>query len=258
MGIPGTTRAKLAEHLSFLGVQKGMKLAVHARLLSFGRIEGGLETVFGALCDAVGEEGTLTFPTYTFYLDAQTVYDPAITPSQEVGLLPEYVRQKEGVHRTLCPMHGHAVFGPASEIVLAADYTRSLGPSSSFAAMNKAGFHLLLLGCTFLEGATYLHHIEAEAGVPYREWLALRRLVRFDDGTDSEIILHHYGLPAGNIYRKNFSVAERQMTLSSAMRSVAVAGRFSHFMHLKDLHGVVAELLSINPYALVVGPDNAS
>ena len=249
------TRAGLAQHLDALGVRSGMHVAVHSRLLSFGRIEGGLATVYAALCDAVGPEGTVVVPTYTFYLGAGDLYDPATTPSREVGALPEYVRTQPAVLRTLCPMHSHAATGARVAVLAEADPERSLGEGSSFAAMQADGFHLLLLGCTFLEGATFLHQVEASVGVPYRTWLHLPRRVLRPDGTEQHLDLRHYGMERDTRLQKNFAVAERAMAAQpGTMSSVAVGGRSSHLMALGTLYEVVAGLLAADPFALMVDP----
>ena len=65
MAIPITTSDDLLTQLRSLGVVAGDRLVVHARLISFGQIEGGAATVFAALMEAIGPQGTLVVPTYT-------------------------------------------------------------------------------------------------------------------------------------------------------------------------------------------------
>ena len=83
--LPVTKAPDLAAHLAALGVKTGDHLSVHARLLSFGLIDGGAETVFAALTRAVGPSGTIVMPSYT--LARGTIYDPRTTPSQTVGAI---------------------------------------------------------------------------------------------------------------------------------------------------------------------------
>ena len=40
-----------------------MDVAIHSRLISFGRIEGGVSTVYEAIVDVIGPKGTIVFPT---------------------------------------------------------------------------------------------------------------------------------------------------------------------------------------------------
>ena len=86
------------------------------KLLSFGRINGGVESVFKALQQVVGDKGTLVFPTYTLNLSSEDVYNPDTTPSYGMGALSEYVRKIPGVLRSNCPMHNHCALGPLAEI----------------------------------------------------------------------------------------------------------------------------------------------
>jgi aminoglycoside N3'-acetyltransferase len=252
------TRQDFEAHLEAVGLHRGMKLAVHSRLITFGRIEGGVVTVYEALRRFIGEEGTIVLPTYTFYLDADTPYDPALTPSREVGALAEYGRQRPGMRRTLCPMHGHAVCGPASQHLLDADISHSLGEGSAFEAMHEAGFHLLLLGCTFLEGATFVHHVEATAGVPYREWLDLHRVVKDFNGSLRRIKLQHFGLPTDSNWEKDFWAVEPEMTRRKSLTTAPINGRASHLMKLADLHDAVSQLIADDPYVLVKPGERAN
>ena len=48
-------------------------------------------------------------------------------------------------------------------------------------------------GAAFSEGATFLHHLEAVAGVPYRKWVTLPRAVVGDDGAVGTRDVQYYG-----------------------------------------------------------------
>ena len=228
-----------------------MSVSVHSRLLSFGIIEGGAKTVFDALMDVVGPTGTVIFPTYTFYLDSEAIYDPSITESREVGALSEYARIQPTMQRTLCPMHGHSISGPNSQLILNGDFTRSLGEYSAFDEMHKGGFYLLLLGCNFIEGGTFVHHVEASVGVPYRTWVNLKRKIRFSDGEVKDIILRHYAMSLDTYLIKNFSKVETDMKKIMSTVQVPRSNRFSYFMKLENLYECVSNILSIDSSSLV-------
>ncbi|MBM3506209.1 MAG: AAC(3) family N-acetyltransferase [Alphaproteobacteria bacterium] len=226
-----------------------MHLAVHSRLLTFGRVAGGVATVFDVLKDAVGESGTLVFPTYTTRLGPDEAFDPMTTPSQMMGALPEYARRQPGVGRSSCPMHSHAAVGARARVVLEADETVSLGAGSSFEAMSGAGFQVLLLGCSFQEGATFVHHVEALVGVPYRRWLALPRKVRGGDGTVRDLTLRYYGrnddAPAND-----FTPVERRAEAEGGARRVAVNARSSFLFACTSVERLVRSMLAIDSFAL--------
>ena len=81
--------------------------------------------------------------------------------------------------RNHCPLHSHAAEGSRSYIFENCDPSRSFGRGTDFDALYKNDFHYLLLGCSFNDGATYLHHIETLAEAPYRQWMTFpRRILR--------------------------------------------------------------------------------
>ena len=45
------------------GIKKGDILLVHSSFKSMGEVDGGAETVVSGFLDAIGDEGTLVFPT---------------------------------------------------------------------------------------------------------------------------------------------------------------------------------------------------
>lgn len=241
----------LDAHLSTLGVKRGMRIVVHSSLISFGRINGGEAAVYDALRRAVGDEGTIAVPTYTFHLGPDDVFDPTTTPSRGFGALSEWVRRLPAARRGRCPIHGYAAVGPASDLVADADETKSLGTGSSFDATYRAGFHLLLLGCSFQQGATFAHHVEALVGVPYREWLKLPRQIREADGDVREITVDYYGRMQCTPWQPSLHALQgTMMTLGLAQEAPAHYGR-SYFMALDDLHRTTSALLTEDPLALV-------
>jgi len=48
-----------------LRLKEGDMVGVHSSLSSFGYVEGGVDAVFDALLEVVGEEGTVVMPTYS-------------------------------------------------------------------------------------------------------------------------------------------------------------------------------------------------
>ena len=68
MRSPLVTKADLICDLKDLGVRQGMVLLVHSSLSAIGWMPGGEQTVLEALCDTLGESGTLVMPTQSWQL----------------------------------------------------------------------------------------------------------------------------------------------------------------------------------------------
>jgi aminoglycoside N3'-acetyltransferase len=152
----------------------------------------------------------------------------------------------------MSPLHSHAVMGTRAAAVLAADWRTSFGPGSSFAAMEAAGFHLLLLGCTLHEGGTFVHHVEATEGVPYRDWIDLSRQVVLEkSGPADTVSVRYYARKPELNFANDLHGAEMAALNAYGTRRVAIGNRHSLLVPLTSLHRSIAGLLNDDPYALV-------
>jgi aminoglycoside N3'-acetyltransferase len=247
-----TTDAEgLDSHFRELGLRPGMNLVVHSRLVSFGRIPGEAASVYNALRRAIGAEGTIVVPTYTLDLDDASPFDPAKTPSRGVGALAEFVRALPEARRSLCPMHSHAGVGPTATVIAGSASYLSFGAGSAFECMRNNGFMLLLLGCGFHDGASYVHQVEAEFGVPYREWVELRRKVVGEDAVARDVRFQYYGRrPDAGVELDLHPLEALALEANLVASADAPYGR-SFAIPLEQLHGLVAGGLRADPYFLV-------
>lgn len=242
----------LADHLASLGLREADDVVVHSRLLSFGLIDGGVATIYQTLRHAIGPDGTIAVPTYTTHLKAHDVFDPAATPSHGVGALPEFVRTLPTAVRSACPMHSHAAVGPQAGMLHASNPSFSFGGGSDFAQFRAHGFKLLLLGCTFHEGATYIHHVEASVGVPYRQWLHLDRQMRAGDGAITSMRLSYYGKTEARVHNHLHAVEDRVAAERLGTFSAVPGGqRQSCLIPLEALDDCVRAMLQADPWCLV-------
>lgn len=250
MPLPVTTCDSLIEHLRSLGVDRGMKIVVHSRLLSFGQIEGGEATVYQALRQVVGEEGTIAVPTFTLWLEEGAVYDRFSTPSQRLGPFPEYVRGLPGAVRSRCPMHNFAAVGPDAGVLEWSDGIVSLGEGSDFEAFHRADFQLLFLGCNFKDAATYTMHVEALLQVPFRQWLDLPRLVAGPNGEAAPVICKYYGRKSMDVREDLQVIEDHMMATGDVARRPCPLGH-SHLMSITNFQRHVMKLLEDDPQATI-------
>ena len=163
------TVASLTRALQQLGVRRAGILLVHASLSSIGWVCGGETAVVEALLRVLGPEGTLVVPTMTplnrdpagwrpsvpeaWWPEIRRslpAFDPAVTPSQEMGRVAEHVRCRPGALRSDHPQVSFAGLGPsAAAMVHDHDWTCHLGERSPLARLEQAGAEVLLLGVGF-------------------------------------------------------------------------------------------------------------
>jgi aminoglycoside 3-N-acetyltransferase len=174
------TRQSLAQELLRIGLH-GQTVLVHTRLSSLGWVCGGAVALIQALMDAAGPQGTLMMPAHSGDLsdpakwcnppvppawqqtirDTMPAYDPRITPTRGIGVVPELFRTFPGVRRSAHPAVSFCAWGAHSDQLTdghALDL--SLGEGSPLARLYELDGWVLLLGsdyghCTSLHLAEY-------------------------------------------------------------------------------------------------------
>ncbi len=131
------TVSSLTDDLKQLGVKRGDMIIVHSALSSLGWVCGGAQAVVEALIKTVGEEGTLIMPAqspdwsdpeewcepeipqewWSIIKKEMPAFDPAVTPTQEMGAVAEYFRTYPGVIRSSHPLESFCAWGKHKEFV---------------------------------------------------------------------------------------------------------------------------------------------
>ena len=159
------------EHFSNLGIKKNNKVVVYSNLSKFGLYEKNLPAiVLQSLKKILGKKGTIIMPFYNLEEDSNIILNKKkINFSRFTGsLVKEFIKEKN-IIRSKSLIHNHIGIGAHSKILNFSNEQTSLGKKSDFEYMKNSNFKLLLIGANFLEGGTYLHHLEAVAEVPYRK-----------------------------------------------------------------------------------------
>lgn len=162
------TVAQCVADLQKLGIGQGNAVFMHSSYKSLGGIENGPAGLFTALETALGAEGTLILPAFSY--DTVSFDQPDFfvesTPSC-VGFLPEYFR-KTGVRRSLHATHSCCAKGAKAGELLAEhelDLT-PVGSHSPIAKLPKIGGKILFLGCS-ADHNTAMHGVEELVVPPY-------------------------------------------------------------------------------------------
>ena len=159
--MPG--REDLAADLARLGTSAGDAVVVHSSLRAIGHVDGGAAAVVAALLDALGDDGVLVAPTFTYWTRR---FDPA-ADSGLTGRVAETVRTWPGAVRSRHPTHSVAAIGrDAAALVSGHELTGGLGRGSPLDRLAERDGSVLLIGVGHVANST-IHVGEAHAGVPY-------------------------------------------------------------------------------------------
>ena len=158
------TVAELEAQLLGLGVRSGGILLVHTSFRKVRPVAKGPLGLIRALERALGPEGTLVMPTMT---DGESVFDPASTPTHDMGITAESFWRQPGVQRSTHPGGSFAAAGPLAEHICAPQpLAPPHGVNSPPGRVHELGGQVLLLGVSHSE-CTMLHVAEDIAKVPY-------------------------------------------------------------------------------------------
>lgn len=158
------SRMQVVGQLRALGVREGGVLLVHTSFRAVRPVAGGPLGLIAALQEAIGPAGTLVMPTMT---DGESVFDPATTPTVDMGITAELFWRQPGVLRSTHPGGSFAAAGPhAASICAPQPLSPPHGPDSPVGRVHDLDGQVLLLGVGHSESTT-LHLAEAIAGVPY-------------------------------------------------------------------------------------------
>ena len=119
------TRERLVQDLLNLGVESGDILFIHSSFKSLGPVEGGAETVVGALEDAVGPEGLVLMPSFNLVeMDKRAEIWNIETTLSTVGWLTEFFWQMPGTYRSDHYSHSAAARGKGARAFVADHLSR--------------------------------------------------------------------------------------------------------------------------------------
>lgn len=201
----------LAEQFAACGLTRGQTVLMHSSMKRLGVwVVGGPVAVIQALLRVLGPEGTLMMPTHTTdntepsrwgnppvppmwwpIIRAESpAYDPAITPTRQMGIIPELFRTWPGVLRSDHPIGSFAALGANAPFLIAGHALPNMfGETSPIARLYDLDGHVLLLGVGH-DNNTSLHLAEYRASWPsktkIKEGAAVlvngeRRWLTFDD-----------------------------------------------------------------------------
>ena len=135
------TISTLINDLRLLGIKEGMTLLVHSSLRSIGWVCGGAVSVILALEEVLTENGTLVMPAHSGDLsdpknwknppvpqswweiirNEMPVFDKDLTPTREMGTIPEVFRKQKTVIRSSHQCSSFAAWGKNKHYIVQDD-----------------------------------------------------------------------------------------------------------------------------------------
>lgn len=233
-------RGALVRQLRELGVRAGGVLLVHTSFRAVRPVEGGPLGLVGALRDALGPAGTLVMPAMT---DGESAFDPASTPTCDMGITAELFWRQPGVVRSGHPGGSFAAVGPHAEAICAPQPLEPPhGPESPVGRVHDLDGQVLLLGVTHGESTT-VHLAEALAAVPYR---VAHPCVVVDGGVARTVMIHEPDHCCAG-----FEQLDTWLTARGLQRAGRVGNARSRIARARDVVAVARAALAEDPLVLL-------
>ena len=131
-------------------------------------IDAALHALTDAFQNAVGKNGTLLFPVFSWSWCRGNGFDIRTTRG-EVGALQNWVlANRRDFVRTRHPIYSFMVWGKDADLLRAMDNQDSWSHASPFCYLHQHGAKHLLFNIEPYQALTFMHYIEQELDVPYR------------------------------------------------------------------------------------------
>lgn len=162
----------VTDALFSIGVRPGSIVLVHPDAIVAAQFppmpnEQRLDLLIEAIETAIGDDGTLVMPAFSYSFTKGEPFDICNTPSA-VGMVTERFRTRPGTRRTSDPIFSFASRGPLAQELCAIPVKECFGAESGFAALHRLNAHIIDLGCSLSRGGTFVHYVETAHGVDYR------------------------------------------------------------------------------------------
>ena len=192
---------------------------------------------------AVGEEGTLALPVFSFDFSNNSFYDYRRTKGT-TGTLGNTAMLKCGYVRTSHPMHSFAVWGADVEELAGMENIHSFGPDSPFEYFRRNNVKQIMLGTDYEHAMTFVHYVETACNVPYRFAKTFTGIYVGPDGKESERSFEYAArrLDVGTVERFN-RIGEilEEKGISRKISSGEIPDYLSHITMLGDSYPVIED-----------------
>lgn len=161
---------KMYDYPKYMNIEKGDIVFISSdtkRMLydaMRNKIPLKLDDFIDGLIDAVGDDGTVIFPTYNWGFCRGEEFDYNITPC-ETGVLGELALKHSGFQRTKHPIYSFAVYGYYREKLVSMNNSDSFGIDSPFAFFRRMNVNNYVIDVSLKHSFTFVHFAEEQSGV---------------------------------------------------------------------------------------------
>lgn len=247
---PSNTARLIADELLETGLRPGAVILVHSSLSRLGWVEGGPGTVIAGLRLALGAQGTLLLPAFSYASvgDDNPFFDVRTTPSC-VGAIPEWFRQQPGVIRSVHPTHSVCGAGRLAAPICGEHHldTTPVGAHSPLRRVYDFFGQVIFLGCGMAPN-TSMHGVEELAKPPYLFRGYIQYQVILADGSHTTLMHRHHDFRG---WRQRYDRLQNLLVMGRDLHIGRVLEGTVHIVEARALWDTALTAYRANPFAFV-------
>lgn len=239
------TKVGLAEGFRRVGVQKGDILYCHSSLSRFGYVEGGAESVVGALLQVVGSDGTVAMPAGTYSLGKDgAVFDVRNSPS-ELGAITETLR-KRTAYRSHHLTESVCALGQLAEELTKTHSITPCGAESPFRKFIELDAQILLLGVPHNNNTTF-EAIEEWLAPKYVDFKEIQNASIIDEnGVKKPLPAKRHNMPIPY----DFNRMDKPLFRAGAQTQIVIGEAIVRRISARKMYEATRKAIERNTYAL--------
>lgn len=207
-------------------------------------IEKYCNALIECFIEAVGSEGTVIMPTFTYSFFEGEKYSPCNSVSK-AGIITEVFRTRKGAIRSLHPIYSIAAIGKKAKYHAKLEDKTCFGSKSFFAKLLKKDAKIIFFGAPF-GSIIFLHFIEKSFGVPYCYSKKFSGTILTKDG-ESEDAFTCFVRPSDGSVVYDFSRLEDYFLKNGPMKMVPLGKGWVKCISSKSIYKECFKELSKNP-----------
>lgn len=254
------TREDIVQKLRLSGIEPGDTIMVHSDTGTIGKL-GDVSSrndfyneLLLAFQTAIGPNGTLVVPTYTYSFCKNKPFNLLKTPSV-VGSFTEFIRIHPDAYRSSDPIFSHAAIGLHAKKLLSDVSNDTFGDDSFFDRFFHTDGKLINFGNEF--DITFLHYIEYHAGVEYRYNKTFEGEIIHPSGKTEHRKVNYYvrALPEdGYNVEYDMTLLGNELGKRDLLKRVELGASQILTTSIRDCFYIGLEMLEQNPFAFLTKP----
>jgi aminoglycoside 3-N-acetyltransferase len=210
-------------------------------------VEKGLEGIFLAIREIIGNNGTIVVPTFTFSFCRGEVFDIQKSQSKN-GVFTEYIRKLTGSIRSHHGITSFSAIGKDAITMISTLDKTSYGPGSVPGNLRKGDCKVLQIGVPVI---SHTHYVERLVGVEYRYNKDFNGTIRNGSNEFEETFSLYVRRRDRKVKKLGFKDTRVQFFSSEFCQEIQFAYGLHRFFRVEDFISFTIDKLNNDNFCLI-------